>query len=118
MNDVDNMKWKDSIPPLDVQVNLISLDEDIVEDLSGAQKYLCMITNAILKGIIPPELKFKKIGPHSHARWLNLANRLCRMWCYENSLGESSLRNLKLVMKFVVGVYSPMWFNIKVKNIG
>ena len=108
VNDVDNMKWKDSIPPLDVQVNLIPLDEDFVEDLSGDQKYLYMITNAILKGITPPELRFKKIGPHSHARWLNVAIRHCRMWCYENYLGESSLRNLKLIMKFVVGVYSPM----------
>ena len=118
VSDVDNMKWKNSIPPLDVQVNLIPLDEDFVEDLSGDQKYLYMITNAILKGITRPELRFKKIGPHSHARWLNLVIRLCRMWCYENYLGESSLRNLKLIMKFVVGVYYPMWFNIKVKNIG
>ena len=49
VNDVDNMKWKDSIPPLDVQVNLILFDEDFVEDLSSDQKYLYMITNAILK---------------------------------------------------------------------
>ena len=37
-----------------------------------------MITNAILKEVIPPELKFKNIRPHSHARRLNLANRLMR----------------------------------------
>ena len=33
------------------------LDEDIVEDLSGDQKYLYMIKNAILKGVIPAELE-------------------------------------------------------------
>ena len=37
-----------------------------------------MITNAILKEVIPPELKLKNIRPHSHARRLNLANRLMR----------------------------------------
>ena len=53
---------------------------------------------------------------HDHARWLNLANRLCRAWCSEHTLPSNADKNLKLLVEFIVGVYSSLWFEIKVKH--
>lgn len=114
---VTSLKVKDSIPKLDVEINLIKLDPKIVKKLSQDQKYLYEITMAIKCGNFPPYLTDRQIGPHSHARWLNLANRLCRVWCSEHSLSQGITKTLKLIVQFVVGVYSPLWFEIKVKHM-
>ena len=99
----------DVIPPVDVTVNIIDLEEDVVKDLSTDQKYLYEITTAIKKGgKLPTSLKEKNIGPHNHARWLNLANRLCRIWCSKHELNVKTTSNLKCVVQFIVSVYTPM----------
>ena len=74
------------------------------------------ITCAIRYGLFPAELKERKIGPHSDARLLNLANRLFRILYPENPLEAECIAKLKIIVQFVVDVYSPMWFAIKVKN--
>ena len=74
------------------------------------------ITCAIRYGLFPAELKERKIGPHSDARLLNLANRLFRILYPENPLEAECMAKLKIIVQFVVDVYSPMWFAIKVKN--
>ena len=74
------------------------------------------ITCAIRYGLFPAELKERKIGPHSDARLLNLANRLFRILYPENPLEAECMAKLKIIVQFVVDVYPPMWFAIKVKN--
>ena len=91
-------------------------DKKIIKLLSQDQKYLYQITMAIKSGSFPSDMKDRGIGPHSHAMWFNLANRLCRVWCSEHSLTPHETKKLKLLVEFVVGVYSPMWFEIKVKH--
>ena len=110
------LKVKESIPKVGVEIGLIELDKSVIKCLSQDQKYLYEITKAIQSGLFPPYMKDRAIGPHSHARWLNLANRLCRIWCSEHTLSQQDTENLKLLVEFVVGVYSPMWFEIKVKH--
>ena len=75
---VTNFRVRDSIPKLNVKIELIELREDVIKSLSHDQKYLYDITCAIKSGIFPENLKDQAIGVHDHARWLNLANRLCR----------------------------------------
>ena len=89
------------------------MEEHILKDLSADQKYLYDITTAIKSGHMSKDLRCKKIGPHNHARWLNLANRLCRLWCSHHTLDEATTDNLKQLVQFVVAVYAPMWFRIK-----
>ena len=110
------LKVKESIPKVGVEICLIELDEHVIKSLSQDQKYLYEITKAIQSGIFPPHMKDRAIGLHSHARWLNLANRLCRVWCSEHKIIQNNTKKLKLLVEFVVGVYSPMWFEIKVKH--
>ena len=110
------LRLKDIIPPIDIHIDLIELDDDIVHDLSDDQKYLYQITQSIKAGILPNLLRERNIGPHHHARWLNLASRLCRIWCSDHGLEDRILDNLKFIVQFIVGVYVPMWFQIKVKK--
>ena len=111
-----NLKPKTILLPIDTTINLIQLDEEIVNDLSDDQKYLYQITQGIKSGIFPDFLRERQIGPHSNARWLNLASRLCRIWCSEHGLEGAEHNNLKMLVQFIVGVYVPMWFEIKVKK--
>ena len=65
---------------------------------------------------MPDSFKHRQIGPHSHARWLNLANRLCRIFCCDHQLSPDDTAKLTLLVSFIAGVYAPMWFNIKIKH--
>ena len=57
-----------------------------------------------------------KIGPVNHARWLTTANMFLRLWISDNNFNDEDLRKLKLIVEFIVGVYYPMWFSVKVKH--
>lgn len=85
------------------------LSEDVLDDLSCDQKYLYEIIKAITTGIVPQDLSERKPGPLNHARWLTLANRVCRL--YVSSENPSS--NLRIVTHFIVTNYGPNWFDIK-----
>ena len=113
MSTATELQLKDAIPPINVNIDLI---DDVVKDLSDGQKYLYQITRGIQSGHFPTSLRERHIGPHHHARWLNLASRLCRIWCSEHGLENDVLGNLKSIAQFVVGVYVPMWFQIKVNK--
>ena len=51
-----------------------------------------------------------------HSRWLTTANRLMRLWVSQHSLEGRELENLRLIVEYIVGIYVPMWFEIKVKH--
>ena len=57
-----------------------------------------------------------EIGPVSHARWLTTAMRFCRIWISKHGLKGELLTTLRLIIEFIVGVYFPNWFNVKVKH--
>ena len=60
--------------------DLPDLSDDEIKDLSTDQKYLYRILRIIKTGIIPPDFEKFNIGPLNHARWLTLANRICRLF--------------------------------------
>ncbi|GBM07428.1 hypothetical protein AVEN_26496-1 [Araneus ventricosus] len=51
-------------------------------------------------------------GELSYARWLIPANRL--LWLYTGT--PSPLQNLIILVNYVMLVYAPMWFEIKMKS--
>ena len=57
-----------------------------------------------------------EIGPVSHSRWLTTALRFLRIWISRHGLKGRQLQNLKLIVEFIVGVYMPNWFNVKVNH--
>ena len=72
------------------------------------------MVKAIRLGELPEDLGALEIGSVNHSRWLTTANRFLRMYCSDHGFKGKNLCNLKLIVQFIVGVYYPMWFRIKV----
>ena len=92
------------------------MPDKILKDLLTDQAYSYRIVTAIRTGVLPENLINLKIGPISHFRWLTTANRFCRLWVSFHFLTEKTFKNLRLIIEFIVGVYYPCWFQIKVKQ--
>ena len=56
------------------------------------------------------------IGKISHARWLTTANRFLRLWVSKHNFKGKDLKNLEMIVEFIVAVYYPMWFEAKIKH--
>ena len=95
---------------------LFALPDKILKDLSTDQANGYRIVTAIRTGVLPKSLINLEIGPVSHSRWLTTANLFCRLWVSFHFLTEKNLKNLRLIIEFIVGVYYPCWFQIKVKH--
>ena len=116
LDKVTKMPIKINFEAVTIGENLVNLEEDILKDLSDDQKYGYSIVQAIRTGIIPDNLANLEIGPLNHSRWLTTANRFLRLYCSEHGHKGSILRNLRLITEYIVGVYYPMWFRIKVMH--
>ena len=96
--------------------SLITLLDKILKDLSTDQAYGYRIETAIRIGVLPENLINLEIGPVSHSRWLTTANRFWSFWFYFYFLTEKNFKNLRLIFEFIVGVYYPCCFQVKVKQ--
>ena len=94
----------------------IQLRQEVINDLSTDQYYAYKITGAIRAGVVSTTLANLQIGPINHSRWLTMANRTCRLYISKHCLSKKNSQNLKLIVEYIVGVYIPNWFNIKVKH--
>ena len=95
--------------------DLPDLSDDEIKDLSTDQKYLYRILKIIKTGIIPPDFEKFNIGPLNHARWLTLANRICRLFISKVRLSAKLKSDLFQVVQFIMLCYGPGWFHIKTK---
>lgn len=88
------------------------LNEDQEKQLSTDAKYLYKIANAVSNGYCPPEIANNEPGPITHARWLTKVCRILRVYVATNNPSE----NLQILVKYIMKVYVPMYFNIKYYN--
>ena len=95
--------------------DLPDLSDDEIRDLSTDQKYLYRILQIIKTGIIPPDFGKFTIGPLNHARWLTLANRVCRLFISKVRLSPKLKSDLFQLVQFIMLCYGPGWFHIKMK---
>ena len=51
------------------------IPDEILQELSTDQFYLCQIVKSITSGSLIPGIENSKPGPLNHSRWLTLANR-------------------------------------------
>lgn len=84
----------------------------ISHTLNTDQHYLYEISKAISKGSVSDELAKRSPGVMSHARWVTTANRILRLYVAQPNPSV----NLKIVVKYIMTVYSPMVFEIKHKS--
>ncbi|KAK3909522.1 Transcription antitermination protein NusB [Frankliniella fusca] len=94
-----------------VKFNTIRADLPEIDPklLSTDQKYLLEICNAVSTGDFPDALAKKDPGLLCHARWLTAANRILRLYVTE----DRPSKNLKMIAKYIIRVYAPVWFMIK-----
>src|SRR6218665_1135084 len=111
-----NLRLTIHLPNFQLRKPLLQLSDDVVKDLSTNQAYGYRITQAIKTGELPADLALLKIGPVSHSRWLTTANRFCRIYVSKHGLSGKTLINLRLIVEYIVGIYYPCLFNIKVKH--
>ena len=74
---VADMEWNPAFKPISAGPGLEELPEEVFRDLSSDQKYLCLVIQAVMSGVIPDKLKSLTNGPISHSRWLTLASTAC-----------------------------------------
>lgn len=90
-----------------IESNLPYLKNEV--DLSTDQKYLFEICPSISNGNCSIDLSRRNPGKQAHSRWLTTANRILRLYISMKSPTE----NLKILAEFILKVYGPMWFYIK-----
>ncbi|KAG0718000.1 hypothetical protein GWK47_053344 [Chionoecetes opilio] len=95
---------------------LIKLPDKVIQDLSTDQRYGYKIVCAVRDGVLPAGLALSEIRPVNHSRWLTTANRLLMLWVLKHGLKGKNLKNLHFIVEFIIGVYCPCWFNVKVKH--
>ena len=71
---------------------------------------------AIKTGKVPESLAQSEIGPVNHSRWLTTGTRICRIYVSQHGLSKENTKKLKIIVDFIIGVYIPNWFNIKVNH--
>lgn len=91
-----------------IDVNFPDID---LTKLSTDQKYLYEICIAISKGTISPSLTRREPGKMAHSRWLTTANRILRLYVAT----ENPSYNLNIITEYVMKVYAPTWFELKVR---
>lgn len=94
---------------LPIENNLPLLEDKM--DLSTDQKYLLDMCIVVSSGNYSLDLSLRNPGKLAHSRWLILANRVLRLYVAT----ENPTDNLKTLAEYIVKVYAPVWFNIKLK---
>ena len=80
--------------------------------MSSNQAYLYRIAQAIINGSkqfqVDKGLLTACPGKFYNARWMTLANRILRLYCSDPNPSVE----LKLLVRFVIDVYCPAWFDV------
>ncbi|KAF0705713.1 Uncharacterized protein FWK35_00035610 [Aphis craccivora] len=90
-----------------IESNLPYLKNEV--ELSTDQKYLYEMCLSISNGNCSIDLSRRNPGKQAHSRWLTTANRILRLYISMQSPTE----NIKILAEFILKVYGPMWFYIK-----
>ena len=110
------MKPKFDFKKIDVGPDLIKLPEDVVRDLSTDQNLLYLRCQAAKSGVLPRDVALRNTGQIVHSRWVTTATTFVQMWQSEHRLEGEMLARLEKIVTYIVSVYCPMWFNLKVKH--
>ena len=65
-----------------------------------------------MNGNCSVDLSRRDPGAMSHARWLTMANRILRLY----AASECPSENFKTLATFVMKVYAPGWFRVKMNS--
>jgi len=92
-----------------IPVETIDIIEEYFADLSSDKKYLLEMYRVVLLDLSEPTLACRKPGKMAHSRWLTTASRALRLYVST----EKPSSNFKLLVLYIMMVYTPLWFKIK-----
>ena len=114
LSNVEDMEPNFNFKRIDVGPDMIKLSEDVVNDLSWDQKLLYKRCCAVRSGVLPRDVALCKSGPICHSRWLTTAETFIELYQSDHGLEGELLQRLETIVTYIVSVYCPMWFEIKV----
>ena len=110
---VQDMELNENFQPVSGETELLDLSSEIVDDLSSDQKTLYKLVKMVRTGEVIPNLQQYQMGKLGAARWLTHACAVLRLYCSHHELDEEESRKLKVIVKFIIDCYAPMWFLLK-----
>lgn len=116
LKSVETMERSSSFKKITLGPELVELPADVLKDLSTDQSQLYQLVGAVRSGNLPRELALRKTGKMVHSRWLTFAEVVLLLWMSRHGLSGELLQRLEIVVTYIVSVYAPMWFNIKVRH--
>ena len=116
LKSTNDMRVNYEFEQVDLGPELIKLPEEVRADLSNDQKLLYDRAHAIRSGQLSRDVALKKGGSLVHSRWLTFAAELLKMWMSDHGLVGDLLERLRTLVTYILTVYVPMWFNIKVHH--
>ena len=111
-----NMGINYNFEPITLGPGIIDLPEEIVNDLSKDQYLIYQRAQAVRSGNLTRDLALRKGGSLAHSRWLTFASELLIMWMSDHDLSGELYERLRIVVTYIVSLYVPMWFRIKVHH--
>ena len=105
-----------TFPAIPGKSELPDLPEKVIRDLSSDQYYGYKICKALRSGVMDEDLAALTVGKTGHSRWLTFANLFCDWWCRKHGLKGKLLARLREIVTFIVNVYFPCWFQIKINH--
>ena len=109
-----NMGINYEFEPISLGPDIIDLPDEVVDDLSTDQNLLYRRAQAVRSGNLSRDLGLRKGGSLVHSRWLTFASEILILWMSNHGLSGELLQRLRTVVVYIVSVYVPMWFRIKV----
>ena len=110
------MVRKESFEAIPGTEAVVQLPEEILKQMSTDAALCYRLLCAIRSGKLSPELARRKCGEIVHSRWLTTGEALMLLWMSDHQFTGITLRKLRFIVNFVVNIYFPMFFEIKVKH--
>ena len=110
------MTKNSEFPPVPFLESFIELPDDIVKSMSTDASMSYQLVKAIAEGKLPASLAGMKVAALNHARWLTTGMSLLVLWTTDHGFTGEIMRRFELIVKFLVQVYFPLFFEIKVKH--
>lgn len=116
LSEVNSLKRNTNFEAITGTKDVIHIPEEALKKMSTDSALSYRLLLAIRSGHLSPELAIRKCGLIVHCRWLTTGESLMMLWMSDHGFSGETLRKFRLIVNYVVNVYFPMFFEIKVKH--
>lgn len=113
---VNEMEPNMDFKKIDIGLDILEIPPEVLRDLSRDQKVLYQRGRATKTGHLTRDVALSKSGPIVHSRCLTAADTFLKMYQSKHGLEGDLLQRLETIVTYIVTIYCPMWFTIKMKH--